>query len=97
MASAEEEGESLLDVAKVKSLREGLELSQGDAAVRAGFKGRQAWNNIESGRQATVSLATLAKLALVLKVQARDLLKPGPFTTEALHTAKGKGSKKAKG
>src|SRR5215208_200007 len=71
--------ESLLDTARIAARREELGLTQEQAAERAGFKGRQAWNNIEGGRQATVSLATLCKLALALEVEARDLLKPGPM------------------
>lgn len=70
--------ESLLDVERIAARREELGLTQEQAAERAGFKGRQAWNNIEGGRQTAVSLATLCKLALALEVEARELLKPGP-------------------
>ena len=77
---------------KVKALREGMGLTQEEAATRAGFRGRQAWNNIESGRQATISLATLAKLAAVFGVDARELLKAGAAAC-AKSRAKGKASK----
>jgi transcriptional regulator with XRE-family HTH domain len=64
-----------LDVDKIKSLREKLGLTQEAAAERAGFQSRQAWNNIESGRQAKITLQTLDKIADALGVKAKDLLK----------------------
>jgi transcriptional regulator with XRE-family HTH domain len=66
---------SLLNTAKMRARRQELGLTQEQAAVNAGFQGRQAWNNIESGRQATVTLATLARIAVSLNVSAKDLLK----------------------
>ena len=72
--------ESHLEVGKIRELREGLGLTQEQAGTTAGFKnGRQAWNHFESGRQARITLSTLWKLAAVLRVEARDLLKPGPL------------------
>lgn len=65
----------MLDTEKIKALREKLKITQDEAAKRAGFKSRQAWNNIESGRQASISLATLDKIAEALGCKARDLLK----------------------
>jgi transcriptional regulator with XRE-family HTH domain len=64
-----------LDTDKIKYLREKLGLTQEQAAERAGFKTRQAWNNIESGRQASISLATLEKIASALGTTAKKLLK----------------------
>jgi transcriptional regulator with XRE-family HTH domain len=65
---------AVLDLEKIKQLREKLGLTQEQAAHRAGFKSRQAWFNIESGGQSP-SLATLDKIAAALGVKARDLLK----------------------
>ena len=79
MANDEHADQELLDTEKIRTLREAMGLTQEKAAVKAGFKGRAAWSNFESGRQTAITLGTLAKLALVLEVEARDLLKPGPF------------------
>lgn len=60
----------------MKSLREKLKLSQGEAAQLAGFKTRQQWSNIE--RDATgyeISMTTLERIAKALGVKAKDLLK----------------------
>ncbi|HYE18858.1 MAG TPA: helix-turn-helix transcriptional regulator [Tepidisphaeraceae bacterium] len=79
----------MLDLDKVKTLREALNLSQGDAADRAGLKaGRSQWNDIESGRRSNVTLETLGKIAAALEVDPAELLvKPA---------AKGKGKAKGK-
>jgi transcriptional regulator with XRE-family HTH domain len=63
-----------LNLKKLKSRREELGLSQEDAAAEAEMKGRQAWYNIESGRQANVTVETLEKIAKALKVSPCDLL-----------------------
>jgi transcriptional regulator with XRE-family HTH domain len=65
----------MLDCAKMKALREKLELTQEEAAKKAGLKDRMRWNAIESGRRASISLATLDKIAKALGVKAKDLLK----------------------
>jgi len=67
-----------LDHEKLKALREQLGLTQEAIAERAGFKSRQAWNNLESGRQSGITLHTLDKIATALGVDARDLLTPKP-------------------
>lgn len=64
-----------LDVEKMRKLREKLGLTQDDAAKRAGLKGRQAWNNIESGRRPNLQLQTLERIAKALGVKAADLLR----------------------
>jgi transcriptional regulator with XRE-family HTH domain len=64
-----------LDVAKIKALREKLGLSQEQAAQKAGFRGRQAWSNIESGQQGNPQLMTIERIAKVLGVKAKDLLR----------------------
>jgi DNA-binding XRE family transcriptional regulator len=65
----------MLDLEKIKVAREKAGLTQQQAAESAGFKTRQAWNRIENGAQANIGLDTLAKIAKVLKVKPRDLLK----------------------
>jgi transcriptional regulator with XRE-family HTH domain len=65
----------MLDFEKMKTLREKLKLSQQQAADLAGLTGRQQWNDIESGRRATITLATLDKIAAALGCKAKDLLK----------------------
>jgi transcriptional regulator with XRE-family HTH domain len=64
-----------LDIAKIKTLREAIPLTQEQAARRAGFSSRQKWNDIENGRRMNLSIETLEKIAGVLGVKARDLLK----------------------
>lgn len=63
-----------LDVAKIKQLREARGWTMEEAAKRAGFKSRQAWYNIEAGRQSP-SLATLDRIAKALGVRPGELLK----------------------
>ncbi len=65
---------TVLDTDKIKRLRGKLGLSMAEAAAKAGFKTRQAWYNIESGRQSP-NLATLDRIAAALNVKARSLLK----------------------
>ena len=64
----------VVDTAKIKRLRESAGMTQEDAAAKAGFKSRQAWNNIESGRQMP-RIPTLTGIAKALGVKASDLLK----------------------
>jgi transcriptional regulator with XRE-family HTH domain len=64
----------MLDIAKVKSLREAKGWSQQQAAEKAGMRDRQAWSRIERGAT-SVTLETLEKVAKALGVKARDLLK----------------------
>ena len=54
--------------------RAALGLSQQEAAARAGLTGRQRWHNIESGRNANVTLTTLARIAAALECDPRDLI-----------------------
>ena len=68
-------GYSMLDVAKIKSLREKRGLTQEQAAEKSGFGTRQRWNDVESGRKSNVSIDTLDKIAATLGVKAKDLLK----------------------
>ena len=64
----------LFDTEKLRALREKLGLTQDEAAKAAGFKSRQAWNNIESGRQLP-TLPTLERIAAAVKVKPKELLK----------------------
>lgn len=63
-----------VDLEKIRSLREELELSQEAAAKKAGFTSRQAWHKIESGQQEPL-VSTLDRIAKALGVKAKDLLK----------------------
>lgn len=65
----------MLDTAKMEQRRRALDLSQREAAVRAGLAGRQAWNNIASGRKANVTLETLSRIAHALECDPRELIK----------------------
>lgn len=64
-----------LDCDKIRMLRERLGLSQAEAAKKAKLKTRQAWSRIESGGQPNLGLQFIERIAAVLGVQARDLLK----------------------
>jgi transcriptional regulator with XRE-family HTH domain len=64
-----------IDTAKIKALREKLGLSQEQAAQRAKIGARQAWNHIEVGRRSDLRVSQLERIAAVLGVKARDLLK----------------------
>ncbi len=62
-----------LDRARMRELREGLELSQVEAAKKAGMRLSQ-WNDIEKGRRTNITIETLSAIAQVLGVDAGDLL-----------------------
>lgn len=64
-----------LDIEKMRSLREGMPLTQEQAAKKAGMSSRQAWQRIEDGRHTNVSIETLEAIAHALGVKAKDLLK----------------------
>jgi transcriptional regulator with XRE-family HTH domain len=65
----------MLDLHKVKTLREKAGLTQEKAAAKAGIGTKQSWNAIESGRKANVTLEILDRIAKALGVKARDLLR----------------------
>ena len=65
----------MFDHEKMRRLREKLELTQEQAAAKAGLTSRQQWNDIESGRRASITITTLEKIAAALGVKAKDLLK----------------------
>jgi transcriptional regulator with XRE-family HTH domain len=62
------------DYVKMRELREKRGYTQEQAALRAKMKSKQAWNNVESGRQVP-TLETLERIADALGVKAKDLLK----------------------
>jgi transcriptional regulator with XRE-family HTH domain len=67
----------LIDTAKIKALREKLDLTQ-TAAAKGAKMSVQQWNNIETGYTgavAGISLRTLGRVAKVLGVKPKDLLK----------------------
>lgn len=65
----------MIDVAKIRQLREDLGLTQDQAAEKSGLGSRQRWNDIESGRKSGVTVETLERIAKALGVKAKDLLK----------------------
>jgi len=65
----------MLDVAKIRKLREAAGLSQDDAAKRAGLASRQRWHQIEGGSSINIELDTLERIAKALGVKGKDLLK----------------------
>lgn len=64
----------MLDIQQMEDRRKALGLSQHEAALRAGLAGRQAWNNIVSGRRSNITLGTLQKIAEALKYDPRKLI-----------------------
>ena len=65
----------MLDVEVMENRRVALGLSQHEAARRAGLTGRQRWHNIESGRNANVTVGTLDRIAKALDCDPRELIK----------------------
>lgn len=65
----------MIDIEKIRKLREKLDLTHEAAAAKAGLSSRQAWHNIESGRQPNLQVNTLEAIAKALGVKAKDLLK----------------------
>lgn len=64
----------MVDGAIIKLRRTGLKLTMAEAAQRAGFKQRQDWNKLESGRIANPTVATLYAVAQVLSCSMEDLI-----------------------
>jgi transcriptional regulator with XRE-family HTH domain len=65
----------VLDLVKLKKLREKRGLSQEQAAQAAGMRLRQQWYEIEKGLRKNITLDTLNRIAAALGVRAKDLLK----------------------
>jgi transcriptional regulator with XRE-family HTH domain len=64
-----------IDHAKIRALRIKLNLTQEQAAQRAGVAGRQEWNKIETGVRQDLKVSTLERIAQALGVKPGDLLK----------------------
>jgi len=64
-----------LDRVKMRQLRETAELTQVEAASRAGMTVSQ-WNDLEKGRKPNPTIGTLSTIAAALGVDARELLTP---------------------
>ena len=65
----------ILDTEKIERLRVAKDLSQEEAATKAGLGGRQKWSDIVTGRRTNITMDTLEGIAKALGVSARDLLK----------------------
>lgn len=64
-----------LDRAKMRELRERREITQTQAASKAGMTVSR-WSDIETGRKSNVTIETLSTIAAALGVDARELLTP---------------------
>jgi transcriptional regulator with XRE-family HTH domain len=64
-----------LDLARMRELRESRDMTQVEAAKKAGMTLSQ-WNDIEKGRKSNVTIDTLSTIAAALGVDARELLTP---------------------
>jgi transcriptional regulator with XRE-family HTH domain len=64
-----------VDIEKIVRLRKSLGLTQEQCGHAAGIGGRQEWNRIERGRRGGITVETLERIAQVLGVHAKDLLK----------------------
>lgn len=65
----------MIDTEKIRRLREAKDLTQDEAAKGARMKDRSHWNHIETGRRKNITLDLLDRVARVLGVKAKDLLK----------------------
>jgi transcriptional regulator with XRE-family HTH domain len=70
-----ESGDNLLDLERLRELREKKGWTQAQAAEKAGLSGAQQWSDIERGRYPGLSLTTLGRLAAALGVKPKSLLK----------------------
>lgn len=66
----------MIDRDYIRSRREKLGISLSDAAIRAGwgYGGRTRWHDIETGRRASLELATLEAMAQALDCAPSSLL-----------------------
>lgn len=64
----------MLDPEKLQIKRKKMGLNQRQAAVAAGISAAR-WNDIEKGGRTNLRIATLDKIAGVLKCKPKDLLK----------------------
>lgn len=64
----------MLDISYIAARRRELKLTQEQAAKLAKLGTRSHWSRIESGAKRNMELATLARMARVLKCSIGDLL-----------------------
>ena len=64
-----------IDIERIRELRVKKNLTQQAAADAVGFSSRQVWYQLESGVLDNITVATLERIAAVLGVKAKDLLK----------------------
>ena len=62
----------MLDVGKIRRLREAAGLSQGQSAQKAGIGTRQRWHGIESGANLNIELETLYRIAKAVSTPERE-------------------------
>lgn len=65
----------MLDIEKIRRLREKLGMTQEEAAKKAGMASRQEWNHVEKGRRPKLQIDILERIAMALGVKDKDLLK----------------------
>jgi DNA-binding XRE family transcriptional regulator len=69
---------------RIAERRKELRLTQEEAAVRAGLRSRQAWNDIERGRKTQrLTAESLYRIAVALSVRMEDLIVAEWGTREA--------------
>lgn len=64
----------MLDVRKIREVRERRGMTQEQAARAAGLANRQKWSDIEAGRS-DIRLSTLGRIARALGLRPAELLK----------------------
>lgn len=64
-----------LNTERIRTRREELGLTQQQAADLSDLGSKQAWNNVEHGRDENVTLERLSRIAAALKLHPRELIK----------------------
>jgi transcriptional regulator with XRE-family HTH domain len=73
-----------LDRERMRQLRVGAKLSQGEAAAAADISGGASyWSDIENGRRSNVTVEMLGKIAKALGCDARELITPVKTKTKS--------------
>ena len=75
----------LLDTDKIRGTRTKMRLTQAEAATAAGLADRRAWRAIESGQESNPTLECLARVAQVLGLTPRQIIKPDPISIKCQH------------
>jgi transcriptional regulator with XRE-family HTH domain len=66
----------MINLAMIKAKRLAIGLSMEQAAHRAGFPGRQRWNQIENGRRQDPQISTMCAVARALECTIDELVLP---------------------